>query len=315
MPNKPKILVVGDAMLDHYMFGRVDRISPEAPVPIVSVTRDSYRPGGAGNVAMNLRALGCDTTLLTVTGQDRGRDLLVSVLKDVDKILFMDPNAITTTKLRIVSGQHLLRIDREDRAVDSQFLRDMASSFAEIISDFDAVIFSDYNKGVLSNDLLTSNMMRAAKHARVPVFVDPKGDNLDRYIGATAITPNMNELRAVVGPWSDEDEMLHLASRLREELHIQVLLLTRGEDGMTVFVDGCTPVTIPTVAQEVFDVSGAGDTVVAAFATMFVRGHNFHDAAKAANRAAGVVVGKQGTATASWDEIYPGLLLTPTVAL
>lgn len=309
--NKPKILVVGDVMLDHYVFGSVNRISPEAPVPVVSVTRDEHRPGGAGNVAMNLRELGCSVTLVTVTGADHNRDILFDLMGDIDRFAFRDPDVSTTTKLRVVSGQHLLRIDREDRVPNSRALRDVASVFADVVRDFDAVIMSDYDKGVLSNDLLTNNMMRSAKLAKVPVFVDPKGSNLDRYIGATAITPNLNELRAIVGPWADEAEMLHLASMLRQELHIQVMLLTRGEEGMTLLIEGCEPVTIPTVAQEVFDVSGAGDTVVAVFATMFVRGHNWFDSAKAANKAAGVVVGKRGTATASWDEIYPGVTVMP----
>lgn len=309
--NKPKILVVGDAMLDHYVFGSVNRISPEAPVPVVSVTRDEHRPGGAGNVAMNLRELGCDVTLMTVCGGDLNRAILFSLLKGVDKMGFEDENVVTITKERIVSGQHLLRVDRDFYVTDSPALRDMASSFADVVRDFDAVIMSDYNKGVLADDLLTSNMLRAAKHAKVPVFVDPKGENFVRYFGATAVTPNMNELRAVVGPWDNDDEMLRLAEIERQELHIQVMLLTRGEEGMTLLIEGCEPVTIPTVAQEVFDVSGAGDTVVAVFATMFVRGHNFLDSAKAANKAAGVVVGKRGTATASWDEIYPGVTVMP----
>lgn len=307
--NRPKILVVGDAMLDHYVFGEVNRISPEAPVPVVSVTRDEHRPGGAGNVAMNLRELGCDVTLMTVCGGDLSRAILFSLLKGVDKIGFEDENVVTITKERIVSGQHLLRVDRDFYVTDSPALRDMASSFADVVKDFDAVIMSDYSKGVLANDLLTSNMMRAATHAKVPVFVDPKGSSFDRYTDATAITPNMNELRAVVGPWGNDEEMLRLAEVERQELHIQVMLLTRGEEGMTLLIEGCEPVTIPTVAQEVFDVSGAGDTVVAVFATMFVRGHNFLDSAKAANKAAGVVVGKRGTATASWAEIFPGSLI------
>lgn len=310
--NRPKILVVGDVMLDHYMFGTVTRVSPEAPVPIVCATRDEYRPGGAGNVAMNLLALGCDVTLMTVAGADLNRSILFGLMEGVDRYAFDDPSIATTTKLRVVSGQHLLRIDREECVSDLQILGDMAEAFGEIVRDFDAVIMSDYNKGVLSNELATSNMMLAAKLAKVPVFVDPKGSDFDRYLEATAITPNLNELRAVVGSWGSESEMLEKASVLRADLGIRALLLTRGDDGMTLFSDGCEPVTIPTVAREVFDVSGAGDTVVAAFATMFVRGHNFFESAKAANRAAGVVVGKRGTATASWDEIFPGRLLIPT---
>jgi rfaE bifunctional protein kinase chain/domain len=303
--KKPRILVVGDVMLDHYLFGSVTRISPEAPVPIVSVTRDEYRPGGAGNVAMNLLALGCEVALMTVTGDDQARDTLFGLMDGVGKKAFIDHDIPTTTKLRVVSGQHLLRIDRDGCVLDSKVLCDMDASFAYIVHEFDAVIMSDYGKGVLSSFEMTRRMVHAAKTVNVPVFVDPKGTDFDRYQGVTAITPNLNELRAVVGPWANDTEMLAKASRLREDLDLPVMLLTRGDEGMTL-LSGGHPVTIPTVAREVFDVSGAGDTVVAVFATMFAMGHSFHDSALAANRAAGVVVGKQGTATVSWAEFSEG---------
>jgi len=296
-----RILVAGDAMLDRYWFGDVERISPEAPVPIVRIARTEERPGGAANVARNAAALGAATTLLAVTGADEAGATLERLLADdrVQISFHRDPTLPTTVKLRVVSRQQqLLRIDFETTP-SNEVLATKLADFDRLLAATDLLILSDYGKGALAH---VATMIERARAAGKPVLVDPKGDEWDKYRGATVITPNRGEFRTVVGRWRDDAEMNAKAQKLRSDLGATALLVTRSEEGMSVYTADGTD-DIPAVAREVYDVSGAGDTVIATLGVMIGAGADLHSAVRIANQAAGVVVGKLGTAVVSPDEL------------
>ena len=298
------MLVVGDVMLDRYWFGEVSRISPEAPVPVVLVNEKSeeLKLGGAANVAWNCKELGARTRLLSVVGRDEPGRALEKLLKKmgVEASLHHDRSVSTTQKLRVIGRrQQLLRIDFE-RPPSREVLASKLKDFKRALPESDAVILSDYGKGGLAH---IAEMIRSARRAGKRVLVDPKGDDYSRYKGASIITPNVAELREVVGTWKDEKDLKSRAQRLREKLGLEALLLTRGEDGMTLFAKTKTT-TIKAEAREVFDVTGAGDTVIAALAVMLAAGAGLEAAVRIANRAAGIVVGKLGTAAAKYDELF-----------
>ncbi len=291
-------------MLDRYWFGAVDRISPEAPVPVVRVNpaKQEERLGGAANVAWNVKSLGAQASLLTAIGDDehghRLEDLLAQ--RDIETLFKRDPRLTTTVKLRVIGrSQQLLRVDFEEEP-DHEVLEDMRPWYDKALSSSDAVLFSDYGKGGLTH---IPTMIEAARGARLPVLVDPKGSDYRRYQGATVITPNRAELAQVIGNWSSEAQLHERAQALRELLGIEALLLTRSEEGMSLF-DADGHVQVAAEAREVFDVTGAGDTVIATVAAMLACGLGLREALPIANRAGGVVVGKFGTATASYDELF-----------
>jgi len=299
--SKARILVAGDVMLDRYWFGEVSRISPEAPVPVVKVERTEERPGGAANVARNCAALGAKVTLLSVVGADEAGQSLARLMaaEGIETSLHEDAELSTTIKLRVVGRQQqLLRIDFENCPAH-EVLRAKLADFERQLPDCDAVILSDYGKGGLAH---IGEMVRLARAAGKPVLVDPKGEDYVRYAGATLLTPNRAELRQVIGRWKDEDDLAARAGRLLRELGLAALLVTRSEEGMTLFRDGET-VHEPAQAREVYDVSGAGDTVIATLATMLASGADLPAAMRLANRAAGIVVGKLGTAVATREEL------------
>jgi len=296
-----RVLIVGDVMLDRYWFGDVSRISPEAPVPVVKVERTEERPGGAANVARNCAALGARTALLSVVGADEAGASLARLLaaSNIDASLHEDAQLNTTVKLRVLGRQQqLLRIDFEN-APAHEVLRAKLAEFEERLSRCDVVILSDYGKGGLTH---IAEMIRLARAAGKPVLVDPKGEDYARYAGATVLTPNRAELRQVVGRWKDDDDLAARVGRLREEFGFDALLLTRSEEGMTLF-SAAGALHEPALAREVYDVSGAGDTVIATLAVMLASGQDLAGAMKLANRAAGIVVGKLGTATCSLEEL------------
>ena len=304
LPNfdRAKILVVGDVMLDRYWFGDVNRISPEAPVPVLKVVRVEERPGGAANVARNIASLGAHCTLLSVIGADEAGDCLEKLLAqhgNVNALLHRDSTISTTIKLRAVARQQqLLRIDFETQP-SHEVLHAKLADFREKLADADVVILSDYGKGGLTH---IAEMIRLARAAGKPVLVDPKGDDYARYSGATLLTPNRSEFREVVGGWKNEAELNAKAERLRSELKLDALLVTRSEEGMSLYRAN-EILHEPTQSREVFDVSGAGDTVIATLAVMMACGAEWPHAVRIANRAAGIVVGKLGTAMVSRDEI------------
>jgi D-glycero-beta-D-manno-heptose-7-phosphate kinase len=300
--QRARILVVGDAMLDRYLFGDVERISPEAPVPVVRVTREEERLGGAANVALNVKSLGPRVTLITVVGDDEPARRLQQLLKerDVDSILGRDPQLYTCVKLRVIGrAQQLVRVDFENQP-DHEVLADMLSDFMRVVKDHDTVLFSDYGKGGLAH---IPRMIELARAAGKPVLVDPKGSDYSRYTGATVITPNRAELAQVIGPWQGEAQLYERVQALREARSLEALLLTRSEEGMSLF-DAGGHVQVQTQAREVFDVTGAGDTVIATMAVMLACGMSLREAMPIANRAAGIVVGKFGTATVTYDELF-----------
>ncbi len=302
-----RVLIVGDVMLDRYWFGEVSRISPEAPVPVVKIEKVEERPGGAANVARNCAALGAKVSLLSVVGADEAGKTLTRLMSDanIESSLHEDAGLNTTVKLRVIGRQQqLLRIDFENTP-DHEVLRAKLADFSARLADCDVVILSDYGKGGLTH---ITEMIQRAKDAGKPVLVDPKGDDYARYAGATLLTPNRAELREVTGKWQNEAELVIKAQQLRESLDLTALLVTRSEEGMTLFsADGVR--NEAAVAREVYDVSGAGDTVIATLAVMLASGLSLDRALFLANRAAGVVVGKLGTATCSLDELKQSTLL------
>jgi len=299
-----RVLVVGDAMLDRYWFGDVERISPEAPVPVVRVRATEERLGGAANVARNIVSLGAQARLLTVVGDDEAGRSIGRLLEDSDIVghLHADRRLATTVKVRVIGRQQqIVRVDFET-APEAEVLATHLDEYERLLPGCDVVLLSDYGKGGLAHIARMIALARAAGH---PVLVDPKGEDYSRYAGATLLTPNRAELREVVGRWSGEADLEDRAQRLRRELDLQAILLTRSEDGMTLYTDGQSW-SVPAQAREVYDVSGAGDTVIAVMAVMLGAGRPLHEAVRAANRAGGIVVGKLGTATVSYDELFAG---------
>ena len=297
-----RVLVVGDVMLDRYWFGDVSRISPEAPVPVVRVNRHEERPGGAANVARNIAALSAQAALLSVTGNDEAGLRIAQLMQEEGVVaqLHRDPSITTTIKLRVIGRQQqLLRIDFETTP-SHEVLAMALTDYAQLLQNTDVVVLSDYGKGGLAH---ITQMIAMANAAGKPVLVDPKGEDYTRYHGATLLTPNRAEFREVVGSWKNEDELTSKAETLRRELGLQGLLITRSEEGMTLYRDGERLHEI-TQAREVFDVSGAGDTVIATLAVMLARGASMPEAVMMANRAAGIVVGKLGTAVVHREELF-----------
>jgi rfaE bifunctional protein kinase chain/domain len=300
--SKARVLVVGDVMLDRYWFGEVSRISPEAPVPVVLIGSEEHRLGGAANVAWNCKELGARTRLLSVVGRDEAGDKLEKLLlqQGVEASLHRDRHLDTTQKLRVIGrNQQLLRIDFE-KPPSGEVLAAKLEEFRRALSGCDAVVLSDYGKGGLEH---IEDMIRAARRARKRVLVDPKGDDYARYKGCSIITPNTNELREVVGRWKSEKDLAQRAQKLRAQLGLEALLLTRGADGMTLF-QGKRTFSVGAEKREVSDVTGAGDTVIATLAVMLAAGATLEKAVRLANRAAGIVVGKLGTAAASHAELF-----------
>lgn len=300
--NAARILVVGDVMLDRYWFGEVNRISPEAPVPIVRVERREERLGGAANVARNAAALGAQVGLLGIVGQDEAGDSVERLLLNsgISSFLNRDASISTIIKLRVIGRQQqLLRVDFEDPPTDA-VLRDKLSQFNMLLPHYDVIVLSDYAKGSLVN---VAAMIATAKQAGKRILVDPKGDDFSRYTGASWLTPNKSEFRHIAGSWATEAELTEKAQQLRRALKLEALLLTRSEEGMTLYTEQDV-MHVPTMAREVFDVSGAGDTVIASLAVMLGAGLGGNDAVSIANRAGGIVVGKLGTATVTQEELF-----------
>lgn len=299
---RARVLVVGDAMLDRYWFGAVDRISPEAPVPVVRVNREEERLGGAANVALNVKTLGAQATLLTVVGDDEPARTLKKLLErqGVTALLGSDPQLYTIVKLRVIGrSQQLIRVDFENQP-DHEVLSAMLDDYQRALPAHDAVLFSDYGKGGLTH---IPRMIELARAAGKPVLIDPKGSDYSRYAGATVITPNRAELAQVIGAWGSEAQLHERAQQLREAHGLEGLLLTRSEEGMSLF-DAQGHTQVPAQAREVFDVTGAGDTVIATMAAMLACGHTLREAMPVANRAGGIVVGKFGTASVSYEELF-----------
>lgn len=296
-----RILVVGDVMLDRYWHGAVERISPEAPVPVVRIEREEERLGGAANVALNIRTLGARATLLTVVGQDEPARRLRELLheRDIETVLREDRQLYTIVKLRIIGrAQQLLRVDFENEP-DHEALGEMLDDFAAQLPQHDVVLFSDYGKGGLTH---IPRMIELARAAGKPVLVDPKGSDYRRYTGASVITPNRGELAQVTGTWKGDQDLLAKVDKLRADIGVGAVLLTRSEEGMTLF-DAAGVTHEQARAREVFDVTGAGDTVIAALAALVAAGVPLPDAMRLANKAGGIVVGKFGTATVSYEEL------------
>jgi len=300
--EQANVLVVGDVMLDRYWHGPVARISPEAPVPIVNVKEIEDRPGGAANVALNIAALGAKSEIIGLVGNDEAAQAIDNSLQAVNVTtnFVTVPNAPTITKLRVLSRhQQLIRLDFEESFSDvdsSALLNNMQASMKEA----GVVVLSDYNKGSLAD---VQSMIQLAKQQGVKVLVDPKGDCFEKYRGATLLTPNLSEFEAVVGQCKSDQELFERGQQLVKYLQLEALLVTRSEHGMTLLRENADPFHLPTQVQEVFDVTGAGDTVIAVLASSLAAGSSFEDACTLANVAAGVVVGKIGTSSLNTVEL------------
>jgi D-beta-D-heptose 7-phosphate kinase/D-beta-D-heptose 1-phosphate adenosyltransferase len=310
-----RCLVVGDLMLDEYLWGKAERISPEAPVQVVDVVREELRLGGAGNVVNNLAALGAQVTVCSVIGEDGNGSALLDdfIRRDVAvDAIFRDPARHTSRKTRVVaSHQQIVRIDRESREpLAAEVEEQICSWISAHAASYDVILLSDYLKGVLTPRVIEATIA-AARPSAVPVLVDPKGTDFSRYRGATVLTPNRKEAEAAAGiPIRDSESLLQAAGMIMDKVGLEHLLITRSEEGMSLFSRESGPVHIPTVAREVFDVSGAGDTVLASLAAGVAAGLGMAEAARLANIAAGIAVGKLGTSTVSPDEIISVVALT-----
>ena len=296
-----KILVVGDLMLDRYWFGDVNRISPEAPVPVVRVVKREDRLGGAGNVARNVVSLGAQATLVGIVGVDEGGERIQRLADKmgIHTALSLDQQINTTLKMRILGRkQQMLRVDFEHEPTEHS-LRDLYSSLEELIPAHDILVLSDYAKGVLKH---VDSIIATARRHGVTVLVDPKGNDYQAYTHANLLTPNQLEMSQAVGLWRTEEELHKKAQTLREKLSLEALLVTRSEKGMTLFADDGVH-HVNAQAQEVFDVSGAGDTVLATMAVTRAAGAPWSEAIKWANKAGGIVVGKVGTSIVSAEEL------------
>ena len=297
-----KVLVLGDVMLDRYWFGATNRISPEAPVPVVRVQESEERAGGAANVAMNIASLNVPVQLLGLIGRDEAGNALGALLQKhhIDCNFAALGSHPTITKLRILSRhQQLLRLDFEEDFNNVE-CAELLSKLETAVADYGALILSDYGKGTLKD---VQQMIQIARKANVPVLIDPKGTDFSRYRGATLLTPNMAEFEAVVGKCNSEEEIIEKGLKLIADIELAALLVTRSEKGMTLLRPNQAPYHLPTVAKEVFDVTGAGDTVISVLATALADGRSFEEACYLANVAAGVVVGKLGTSTVSTVEL------------
>lgn len=304
--EQARLLVVGDVMLDRYLHGGTSRISPEAPVPVVKVNEAEDRPGGAANVALNIAALGANAALAGLVGDDDNADLLTGCLEAATVVTHFQRNADipTITKLRVMSrNQQLLRLDFEE-AFGEVDTGELLANVERALPAADLIILSDYGKGTLNR---IEELIRLSRSAGKRVLVDPKGSDFSRYRGASVITPNLSEFEAVVGPCRNDEELAVKGEALRAELGLEALLITRSEKGMTLIREGHAPLHLPTRAREVFDVTGAGDTVIGVLGLALAAGHGFPEAMTLANLAAGLVVAKPGTATLSVAELYTAL--------
>lgn len=297
-----RVLVVGDIMLDRYWFGEVDRISPEAPVPVVRVARREDRLGGAANVARNIAALGAHAGLVGVIGADEAGQQVRHLAREalIEEHLVEDQADMPTTlKMRVLGRQQqMLRVDFEQEPC-AVALAALDSQVSGLLAQYDMLVLSDYAKGALAQ---VDTIIAAARHAGVPILVDPKGHLYQRYLGATIVTPNRVEMQEAVGRWSSEADLERRAQRLREELSLEALLITRSEQGMTLFTEMGRQ-HVDAQAHEVFDVSGAGDTVLATLAVARAAGLSWYESMLWANRAGGIVVGKLGTSIVSAEEL------------
>jgi len=303
---KPNILVVGDLMIDHYLWGSCERISPEAPVQVVDIAKETTVLGGAGNVINNLKALGSDVSVAGVIGADSNGEELREMLREIDvdesKLIIQDGRK-TSKKSRVIAvSQQILRYDKESKEdISSDSVRTILDNLAEHIQSYDAVILSDYGKGVLTQELC-AGIISLARSENIRVLVDPKGSDFSKYRGATLLTPNKKEAQLATGiDIVDEGSLKEALLKLKSECDLDISLITLSEDGIAIFDDKLK--RFPTVAKEVFDVTGAGDTVIASIAYALSAGKNIDETAKFANLAAGVVVGKIGSATVTIDEI------------
>lgn len=300
---KARVLVVGDLMLDRYWHGPTSRISPEAPVPVVHVREIEERPGGAGNVALNIARLGAHCTVLGLTGDDDAADALEKKLQAagiMTHFVRLQENA-TITKLRVISRhQQLIRLDFEDGFIGQDVAAEEVE-FAKLLQQHDVVVFSDYGKGSLRS---VQSLIALCHEQKIPVLVDPKGADFDQYAGASLITPNLAEFEAVVGRCANEDELVEKAEQLCDQCSFDAVLITRSEHGMTLIPSDGDVFHLPTRAREVYDVTGAGDTVISTLAAALAAGDEEHNAIALANLAAGIVVGKLGTASVSTEELY-----------
>lgn len=308
MSNR-KIVVLGDVMLDEFVWGDVTRISPEAPVPVVDIRRESVHLGGAANVLANLVALGAHASVVGVVGNDAAGERLRASLKEVsptqpDEHLVVDEGRPSTTKTRIIAhNQLVVRADREERRpVNGKIQTRILDSLTQALQDADAFVVSDYDKGVVTPHILGEIL--PAAYARVPVLIDPKIRNFSYYRPASLITPNHHEALRMTNLEADSDEGLHQAAQIiRGKLGCDAVLITRGDRGIMLLEGDSDPVFVETAAREVYDVTGAGDTVIATLAAALAAGATMLEAANLANHAAGIVVGKVGTATANADEL------------
>ena len=304
--NSARVLVVGDIILDRYWSGPTQRVSPEAPVPVVRINQIEERPGGAGNVALNVASLGAKASLMGLTGTDEASNTLENGLNQVGVECYFSrlEDFPTITKLRVLSQhQQLIRLDFETTAIELD-VESLHENYQQQIKDVDVVILSDYAKGCLTN---VERLINVAKEAGKKVIVDPKGNDFFKYRNATLITPNYGEFTAVVGECRDVDEIVRKGKVLCKELNLEALLVTRGEHGMTLLQQGEEPVHLPARAAEVFDVTGAGDTVIATLATTIAAGGTLVHATALANTAAGLVVAKLGAASVSLEELHTAL--------
>jgi D-beta-D-heptose 7-phosphate kinase/D-beta-D-heptose 1-phosphate adenosyltransferase len=301
--SKARVLVVGDLMLDRYWHGATSRISPEAPVPVVHVRDIEERPGGAGNVALNIAKLGAQSTVLGLTGDDDAANALEQSLQAAGvnpSFVRLNENA-TVTKLRVISRhQQLIRLDFEDGFI-GQDISGQETEFAKLLDQHDVVVCSDYGKGTLRN---VQSLIALCREKKIPVLIDPKGTDFDIYSGASLVTPNLAEFEAVVGACANEDELVEKGQQLCVQCDFEALLITRSEHGMTLIQKDGEVFHLPTRAREVFDVTGAGDTVISTLAAALAAGDDRHNAIALANQAAGIVVGKLGTASVTPEELY-----------
>lgn len=307
-----RVLIIGDVMLDRYFWGTVARISPEAPVPVVRLEKQTFTAGGAANVAANVAALGAQAGLVGVIGNDHGATELKQILErsGVDPgNLLQTPNRQTTTKTRIVAHhQHIVRLDDEKTTpLDAQDSEQICRQVSDLLPAADVVVLSDYAKGCLS-DAVIANVIEEAQKNGKPILVDPKGRDYRKYVGATMLTPNKNEASAASGIEISDDRALESAGeKLLAELQIEALLITLGEDGMRLFERNQTSAQIPATARDVYDVTGAGDTVIALLAVALGTGANFVDAARIANAGAGIAVEQVGTTAVSREDLLQTL--------
>ncbi|WP_286269658.1 bifunctional D-glycero-beta-D-manno-heptose-7-phosphate kinase/D-glycero-beta-D-manno-heptose 1-phosphate adenylyltransferase HldE [Thalassotalea hakodatensis] len=305
--NKARVLVVGDVMLDRYWYGPTQRISPEAPVPVVNINQDEDRPGGAANVALNIASMGGKVSLMGITGQDEAAQSIETRLSamNIDCFFAKDASIPTITKLRVMSrNQQLMRLDFEQSLAAVNKI-ELLQQVEAVVAEHDVLLLSDYAKGTLSD---VEHLIAVAKKYNVPVVVDPKGSDFTKYQGATMLTPNMAEFEAIVGTCKDEADIVAKGQTLLQSLNLDAMLVTRSEHGMTLLRQNHEEFHLPTQAKEVYDVTGAGDTVIATLALALAADADLPQASALANIAAGIVVGKLGTSTVSEAELLNAVL-------